>query len=112
MRSPAGEAYFNHTYESLLEPGNQPGDGKYVHPGRARTSLLIWRIFGRDTSRPWDNVHSTGQVSRMPPVPAEGLTKDERRTFVEWVDMGALWDGIQGPDNLPGHQQNSGGRDK
>jgi len=22
------------------------------------------------------------------------LTEDERRTFVEWIDMGALWDGI------------------
>jgi hypothetical protein len=112
VRSPGGGAYFNQTYESLLASGNQPGHGKYVHPGRARTSLLIWRIFGRDSSRPWDDVHSTGQVSRMPPAPAEALTEDERRTFVEWVDMGALWDGIPGPDNLPGHRQNSGGRDK
>ncbi|MHC4286525.1 MAG: HzsA-related protein, partial [Planctomycetota bacterium] len=112
VRNPGGGAYFNQTYKNLLTPGNKPGYGKYVHPGRARTSFLIWRIFGRDTSRPWDDVHSTVQVSRMPPATAEGLTEDERRTFVEWVDMGALWDGIPGPDNLPGHQQNSGGRDK
>jgi hypothetical protein len=107
-----GGACFNQTYENLLTPGNQPGHGKYVHPGRARTSPLIWRIFGRDTSRPWDDVHLTGQVSRMPPATAEALTEDERRTFVEWIDLGGLWDGIPGPDNLPGHQQNSGGRDK
>jgi hypothetical protein len=112
VRSPAGGAYFNQAYESLLAPGNQPGYGKYVHPGRARTSPLIWHIFGRNTSRPWDKVHSTGRVSRMPPAPAEGLIEDERRTFVEWIDMGALWDGIPGPDSLPGHQQSSGGRDK
>jgi len=112
VRSPAGEAYFNHTYESLLAAGNQPGHGRYVHPGRARTSPLIWRIFGRDTSRPWDDVHSTRRVSRMPPDSAETLTEDERRTFAEWIDMGALWDGIPGPDNLPGHQQNDGGHDK
>ena len=48
----------------------------------------------------------------MPPSEAVALTEDERRTFSEWIDMGALWDGIPGPDNLPGHQQNSGGRDK
>ena len=112
VRSPAGEAYFNHTYESLLAAGNQPGYGKYVHPGRARTSPLIWRIFGHDTSRPWDDVHSTKQVSRMPPAPAEELIEDEKRTFVEWIDMGALWDGIPGADGLPGYKQNDGGRDK
>lgn len=112
VRSPGRGAYFNQTYENLLTPGNQPGYGKYVHPGRARTSPLIWRIFGRNTLRPWDNVHSTGQVSHMPPAPVEALTEDERRTFVEWIDMGALWDGIPGPDSLPGHQQNIGGRDK
>ena len=112
VRSPAGEAYFNHAYESLLAAGNQPGVGKYVHPGRARTSPLIWRIFGRDTSRPWDDFHSTGRVSRMPPAPSEELTEDEKRTFVEWIDMGALWDGIPGPDGLPGYKQNVGGRDK
>lgn len=112
VRSPAGEACFNQTYESLLVSGSQPGDGKYVHPGKARTSFLIWRIFGRDTSRPWDDVHSTGQVSRMPPPPAGGLTEDEKRTFVEWIDMGALWDGIPGPDGLPGYKQKDGGRGK
>ena len=109
VRGTGRGACFNQTYESLLAPGNQPGYGKYVHPGRARTSSLIWRIFGRDTSRPWDDVHSTEQVSRMPPAEAVALTEDERRTFSEWIDMGALWDGIPGPDNLPGHQQNSGG---
>lgn len=112
VRGPGIGACFNQTYESLLAPGNQPGDGKYVHPGRARTSPLVWRIFGRDTSRPWDDVHLTGQVSRMPPAPAVGLTEDERRTLVEWIDMGALLDGIPGPDSLPGHQKNSGGRGK
>lgn len=107
-----GRAYFNRSYKSLLAEGSQTGCGKYVHPGRARTSPLIWRIFGRNTSRPWDNVNSTEQVPRMPPAKTEALTEDERRTFVEWIDMGALWDGIPGPDNLPGHKQNGGGSEK
>jgi hypothetical protein len=109
---PGRGTYFNHTYVNLLAPGNQPGHWKYVHPGKARTSPLIWRIFGRDTSRPWDDVHLTGPLSRMPPATAEALTEDEKRTIVEWIDMGALWDGIPGPDNLPGHKQDSGGSDK
>lgn len=105
-------AFFNRTYENLLTPDNQAGDGKYVHPGRARTSPLIWHIFGRNTSRPWDDVQSTEKLSHMPPSTVEALTEDERLTFVEWIDMGALWDGIPGPDNLPGHQKNSGGSGK
>lgn len=105
-------AFFNQTYENLLAPDNQAGDGKYVHPGRARTSPLIWHIFGRNTSRPWDDVQSTEKLSHMPPSTVEALTEDEKRTFVEWIDMGALWDGIPGPDNLPSHQKNKGGSGK
>jgi hypothetical protein len=108
----AGKAYFNRSYESLLAQGNQPGIGKYVHPGRARTSPLIWHIFGRNTSRPWDNTFSQQKVTQMKPDEYQALTKDEKRTFVEWIDMGALWDGIPGPDNLSEYDQNRGGGGK
>ena len=107
-----GKAYFNRSYENLLAAGSRPDYGKYVHPGRARTSLLIWHIFGRNTSRPWDNTFSQKEVPQMPPNEYQALTKDEKRTFVEWIDMGALWDGIPGPDDLPGYKQNSGGGGK
>lgn len=107
-----GKAYFNRSYESLLAAGSQPGYGKYVHPGSARTSPLIWHLFGRNTSRPWDNTFSQKKVPQMPPDEYQALTKDEKRIFVEWIDMGALWDGIPGPDNLPGYEQNSGGGGK
>ncbi|MBW8041698.1 MAG: hypothetical protein FVQ85_17105 [Planctomycetes bacterium] len=109
---PGGKVYFNGSYESLLVEARQSGYGKYVHPGRARTSPLIWHIFGRNTSRPWDDMFSQEKVTRMPPDESPALTEDQRRTFVEWIDMGALWDGIPGPDNLPGYKQNSGGSEK
>ena len=108
----SGRAYFNRSYESLLAAGDQPACGKYVHPGRARTSLLIWHIFGRNTSRPWDKTFLQEKVPQMPPGGSQPLTEDERRTFVEWIDMGTLWDGIPGADNLPGYRQNGGGRGK
>ena len=98
---------FNRSYESLLAPGDRPGSGKYVHPGKARASLLIWRIFGRNTSRPWDNTFSLQKIPRMPPDGNDALTKDEKRTFAEWIDMGALWDGI--PDNLRKSKRDNGG---
>ncbi|MHC4180929.1 MAG: HzsA-related protein, partial [Planctomycetota bacterium] len=103
---PGGKGYFNRAYESLLvlEESEDEGGyrGEYVHPGRARTSPLIWHIFGRNTSRAWDGA-AAGEPIKL--IPAEGsrpLSHDEKRTLVEWIDMGAMWDGIPGTDNLPG----------
>jgi hypothetical protein len=75
--------------------------GKYIHPGQARTSPLIWRLYGRNTSRPWDASYDPGQrYAGHPPREAEQLTEDEKATFVEWIDLGALWDGIPGADEF------------
>jgi len=99
-----GKAHFSRDYENLLSPrvaGNRKGRWqKYVEPGSARTSPLVWHLFGRNTSRPWDNVAPPGPVTQMPPAWSEPLGEDERRTLVEWIDLGALWDGIPGPDDL------------
>ena len=100
---------FNRSYESLLAPGDRPGSGKYVHPGKARTSPLIWRIFGRNTSRPQDITFSQPKVPQMPPIKDQELTRDEKRTFAEWIDMGALWDGIPRPDNMRESKKDNGG---
>jgi len=95
---------FNQTYENLLTP-----PGKYVRPGQARTSSLIWRLYGRNTSRPWDATHGTESPGPMPPAGAPALTADEKQTFVEWIDMGALWDGIPpveaSPEDTDGGQE-------
>jgi hypothetical protein len=74
------------------------GIANYVHPGSARTSPLIWHIFGRDTSRPWDADPAGEAVTKMPPSVAGALTDDERAILVEWIDLGAPWNGIAGPD--------------
>ena len=69
-----------------------------VHPGSARTSPLIWHIFGRNTSRPWDAAPVEGVVPKMPPPVTAHLTDDERATLVEWIDLGASLDAVVGPD--------------
>lgn len=93
---------FNQNYKNLLIETERAEHGKYVHPGRARTSPLIWHIFGRNTSRSWDDTFSQQKVPQMPPTNDQTLTPDERRTFVEWIDMGAHWDGIPRTNNLRG----------
>ncbi len=95
---------FNRAYVQLLaalpvsETGASP-HGLHVRPGRARTSPLVFHLFGRDTSRPWDGPRARPFSVPMPPAGTEALTDDERRTIVEWIDLGALWDGI--PDEGP-----------
>jgi hypothetical protein len=106
----AGAAPFNRAYVSLLAPGPDGAAGrrKYVHPGRARTSPLIWQVFGRNTSRPWD------ETARRPgPAASEctarRLNVDEKRALVEWIDTGALWDGIPGPGAPTGPRARTSG---
>ena len=82
---------FMRTYISLL-----PEKGGYVRSGQARTSPLIWRLFGRNTSRPWDATYDPdASIESHPPAGAEPLTADERSAFVEWIDLGARWGGIE-----------------
>jgi hypothetical protein len=94
-----GRARYNRAYRSLLS-ARVSDDGmfvyRYVHPGKARTSPLIWHIFGRNTSRPWDKSAANGQVKPIPSGESEPLNESEKRTFVEWIDLGALWDGVPG----------------
>ncbi|MBN1360379.1 MAG: hypothetical protein JW993_07300 [Sedimentisphaerales bacterium] len=100
-----GDGQPGRSYESLLATGETPEEGRYVHAGRARTSPLIWHLYGRNTSRPWDEPADTRTVRKMPPDGGPALTDDEIQTFVEWIDMGALWDGI--PDDMRPLQDSS-----
>jgi hypothetical protein len=109
-------AYFNRAYESLLaapEPAGErrPALGQYVHAGRARTSPLVWHLFGYCTSRPWDlRAKTSSKVKPMPPEGAAALTEDEKRTFLEWIDTGALWEVRVGQAIESDSQRSSGGR--
>ena len=37
------------------------------------------------------------------------MTDDEKVTFVEWIDLGAHWDGIPGPDEYAAQTGSEGG---
>lgn len=82
-------------YEVLLEPAarGSEGDmrGKYVDPGRARTSSLAWHLLARNPSRPWDGQAARGKPKQIPADAKQPLTADETRSFVQWIDLGAPW---------------------
>jgi hypothetical protein len=63
--------------------------GKNVTPGSARTSRLVWAVFGKNTSRPWDRTAAAAVPAHTQPAPASTLTPSEKRTIVEWIDLGA-----------------------
>jgi len=60
----------------------------HVHPERARTSPLIWHVYGRNTSRPWDGASAEAAVP-MPLAQQGPLSAGDRRTLAEWIDLGA-----------------------
>lgn len=88
----ANRACHDGTAAPRLDAG---GIAKFVDPGRARTSRLVWSILGRNTSRPWDSV-PTATVRRMPPSGSASLTADETRIIIEWIDLGALRESAAG----------------
>ena len=109
LSSEATSSGFTTAYERLLAWAEaSSGHGKYVNPGRARTSRLVWAIIGRNTSRPWDHV-AAEPVKSMPPAGSQPLTEEEKRTIIEWIDLGAQF------NLLPSHRVSesvtaSGGR--
>ncbi len=93
---------FNLSYRNLLAQNTKQGQSEYVHPGRARTSPVIWHIFGKNTSRPWDARASLGTVPQMPANSSVTLTEAEKQIWVQWIDLGAIWDST--PNANSNHQ--------
>jgi hypothetical protein len=91
------KAVFSPAYQSLLaRPGAPaPADrGRYVDPGRARTSRLVWAISGKNAAHPWDGIATVPALKRMPPAGSAPLTEEERRAIIEWIDLGAQFNGL------------------
>ncbi len=105
----SSEQDLKYAYASLMRPlegGTGPRSaipqrGKYIDAGRARTSALVWQLFGADTSRPWDRAPgepapTSIKLRLMPPADKGGpLNEDEIRTLVEWIDVGAPWETVK-----------------
>lgn len=84
----------NEAFSSLMAPETPDwcgGKGRYVVPGHARLSPVIWHLVDKNTAGPWD-----GPSASKAPVPMnrpEGrYPPDSLRIWSEWIDFGATWD--------------------
>jgi hypothetical protein len=75
-------------FEKLLIKSRKNSDEPYVIPGNAKESPLIRHIFDleKDGNRAPFQIRSNGTMINSK------LTKEEKLTFIEWVDSGAFWD--------------------
>lgn len=79
-------AFFMAAYETLLSPIEGRNEERYVVPGSAKDSPLIWQIVGERTG----DSPFTGSIAPMPPH--EALPVVEKNLLIEWIDLGALYD--------------------
>lgn len=84
-----GDARLQRLYEALVAPEGASGLGKHVHPGRARTSPVVWHILGRNTARPWDGASARGPVQPIAPGKSPALSEAEKQIIIRWIDLGA-----------------------
>ncbi len=82
-----GSALFSQAYENLLGEIPNRDDEYYVQPGSARKSPLIWHLLGEGFD---EEISYSSEVTLMPPE--TGLSEVEKLLFIEWVDLGAVWD--------------------
>jgi hypothetical protein len=100
-------------YAALLVPLNGqaqcalPLAGRYVDPGRARTSWLVWQIVGTNTARPWDTGEQPAgpRVRKVKPMPPPGkgqqVREEEMRTVIQWIDLGAQFEPVKPTTSEP-----------
>jgi len=67
--------------------GNPVGLDRYLIPGEARRSRLLWHLLGRNTARPYDPEAGAPAPAPMPAWTGV-LSADEVRAFIDWIDLG------------------------
>ena len=82
------DAAFSQVYEILIQPIQGRQNERYIVPGKAKESPLIWHLFGKQMGS--GQILYTGKITRMPP--GNSLTPRERILFIEWIDLGVQWD--------------------
>lgn len=100
--------FFSEAYKRLLSSTRIGGSPlpQYVKPGSSRESPLVWHLFGRRMdgaeNRSEASEAPAGRSGRPPAQmpPLAPLSDAERKTFIEWIDLGAQWDNRPSPEDI------------
>jgi len=82
------ESKISEVYGSLLSEIKGSDYLRYVFPGNARESPLIWILFGKRLGSLDTTFTDTINSTHSPNL----LTPNELIQFIEWIDLGAQWD--------------------
>jgi len=95
------ETGLSRVYEVLLSPeegGAEGITGRYIKPGSARESPLVWHLFGKRLDEAGNPSAVESSFKLMPP---DGpLSDSERKLFVEWIDLGAQFINRPAPEDV------------
>jgi hypothetical protein len=75
-------------YQTLVNPIQGREDERYIYPGNAKSSPLIWRLFDKKLTQ--KQIPYSRKIDK--PSHSNLLTENERIKFIEWIDLGAKWD--------------------
>lgn len=94
--SPFSDAYKRLLSSSERGQADSPSH-RYVMPGSARESPVVWHLFGKRMDGAGNSPAGGMSAAQMPPeVP---LSDAERRLFLEWIDIGAQWNNRTAPED-------------
>ncbi len=98
---------FGPAYASIMaHQENKPMSigGRRVHPGDARSSPLIWMLYGRALAKQYSPAPFERPMVEAHPGPM--LPAAQLELFRTWVDLGALYDDVTVPGPWPHEIQN------
>lgn len=79
---------FSPAYITLLDSISRTARVRYVVPGSARESPVIWLLTGRHTGS-----RTAGAAWTIEAAPSHDVLDGREKTlFIEWIDLGAQWD--------------------
>ncbi len=93
---------FGPTYANLLaRRANKPMSvgGRRIHPGDARSSPLLWMLYGRPLAKQY--APAPFERPMIEPHPGPPLPAAELELIRTWVDLGAPFDDVAAPGRWP-----------
>jgi hypothetical protein len=75
-------------FEALLKSSHGKQEGRYIIPGNAKNSPMVWHILDLQEYL----VSKSEEMQETSKILNKQLSDQEKKMMIEWVDSGAYWD--------------------